>query len=99
MSETAAHLIDHVIPREPIRQWALSLPFQLRYWLSTNPKLQRSVLDIIIRIIAAITDKPIIRKILRHLNLGPDPPPIAPPRPMDDPYLDFSQEASIDTYV
>jgi ribosomal protein S27E len=25
MSQTAAHLVDHVIPHVPVRQWALSL--------------------------------------------------------------------------
>ncbi|MFM8766627.1 MAG: hypothetical protein ACKOD9_02265, partial [Rubrivivax sp.] len=26
MSQTAAHLVDHVIPQVPVRQWVLSLP-------------------------------------------------------------------------
>jgi hypothetical protein len=26
MVETAAHLADHVLPRLPVRQWALSVP-------------------------------------------------------------------------
>jgi len=30
MSQTAAHLLDHVIPRVPVRQWVLSLPIPLR---------------------------------------------------------------------
>jgi hypothetical protein len=28
MTDTAAHLIDHVFPRAPARQWVLSLPFE-----------------------------------------------------------------------
>jgi hypothetical protein len=28
MTERAAHLIDHVLPRAPVRQWVLSLPFE-----------------------------------------------------------------------
>ena len=31
MSDTAAYLVDHVIPYVPTRQWVLSLPFKLRY--------------------------------------------------------------------
>jgi hypothetical protein len=27
MADTAAHLVDRVLPRVPIRQWVLSLPF------------------------------------------------------------------------
>jgi hypothetical protein len=30
MSQTAAHLVDHVIPHVPVRQWVLSLPSPLR---------------------------------------------------------------------
>jgi hypothetical protein len=30
MSQTAAHLLDHVIPHVPVRQWMLSLPIALR---------------------------------------------------------------------
>ena len=26
MSQTAAHLVDHVIPRVPVRQWATAAP-------------------------------------------------------------------------
>ncbi len=28
MSQTAAHLVDHVIPHVPVRQWVLSLPIR-----------------------------------------------------------------------
>jgi hypothetical protein len=33
-----------------------------------------------LRIIAAITHAEVVRKILRHLKLAADPPPIAPTR-------------------
>jgi hypothetical protein len=33
MAETAAHLVDHVFPRLPVRQWVLSFPKRLRYHL------------------------------------------------------------------
>ncbi|HIE94708.1 MAG TPA: IS91 family transposase, partial [Acidobacteria bacterium] len=33
MTERAAHLVDHVFPRVPVRQWGLSLPYRLRYRL------------------------------------------------------------------
>src|SRR4030095_9319295 len=33
MTERAAHLVDGVIPPVPVRQWVLTLPFQLRYLL------------------------------------------------------------------
>jgi hypothetical protein len=34
MDDTAAHLVDLVIPSVPVRQWVLSLPFVLRYRVS-----------------------------------------------------------------
>ncbi len=34
MSQTAAHLVDHVIPHVPVRQWVLSLPTLLRVLLA-----------------------------------------------------------------
>ncbi len=36
MSGTAAHLVDHVIPRVPVRQWVLSLPIPLRVLLAAQ---------------------------------------------------------------
>ena len=33
MVETAAHLIDHVFPRLSVRQWVLSVPKRLRYFM------------------------------------------------------------------
>jgi hypothetical protein len=37
MSNTAAHLVDHVIPDVPLRQWVLSVPFELRLLLAAKP--------------------------------------------------------------
>jgi hypothetical protein len=34
MADTAAHLVDRVLPEAPVRQWVLSLPFALRYRLT-----------------------------------------------------------------
>ena len=38
-AQTAAHLVDHVIPHVPVRQWVLSLPIPLRLLLAAQPKL------------------------------------------------------------
>ena len=40
MVETAAHLADHVMPRLPVRQWVLSVPKRLRYYLQTDAAVQ-----------------------------------------------------------
>jgi len=33
MAQTAAHLVDHVFPHVPVRQWVLSVPKRLRPFL------------------------------------------------------------------
>jgi hypothetical protein len=37
MAETAALLVDEVLPERPLRQWVLSLPHALRFLLATDP--------------------------------------------------------------
>jgi len=49
MAETAAHLTDHVFPRLPVRQWVLSVPKRLRYFLQRDTALQGVVLRIFLR--------------------------------------------------
>ena len=36
MCATAAHLTDRVIPDVPLRQWVLSVPYELRLLLARN---------------------------------------------------------------
>ena len=48
MSQTAAHLLDHVIPHV---QWVLSLPIPLRLLLAAQPKLVTPVLQVVHRVI------------------------------------------------
>jgi hypothetical protein len=45
-AERSAHLIDHVIPPVPVRQFVLSLPVQLRYVLAWRHELCLEVLGI-----------------------------------------------------
>jgi hypothetical protein len=52
MAQTAAHLVDHVIPHVPVRQWVLSLPIPLRLLLAAQPKLVTPVLQVVHRVIA-----------------------------------------------
>jgi len=46
MVETAAHLVDHVFPAEPVRQWVVSLPKRLRYFLIRDARLLNRVVRI-----------------------------------------------------
>ena len=51
MSQSAAHLVEHVIPRVPVRQWVLSLPIPLRLLLAAQPVLVTPVLQVVHRVI------------------------------------------------
>ena len=64
MVETAAHLVDHVFLRLPVRQWVLSLPKRLRYFLQREPAAVNAVLHIFLRIVEAT---------LREHSLGAGP--------------------------
>ena len=70
MVETAAHLVDHVLPPLPVRQWVLSVPTTLRAvarirpFLQHNPAIASAVLRIFLRA---------IRTTLRHASPGAGP--------------------------
>ncbi len=37
MAESAALLVDEVLPHQPMRQWVLSVPFPLRFLFASQP--------------------------------------------------------------
>jgi hypothetical protein len=49
MVESAAHLVDHVFPEAPIRQFVLTFPFPLRFLLAAVPKALTEVLAVVQR--------------------------------------------------
>jgi len=51
MAERAAHLVDHVVPPLPVRQWVLSVPKRLRWHLEREPKAVSTVLPILLRVV------------------------------------------------
>ena len=57
MAETAAHLTDNVIPRQPVRQWMISFPIPLRILLASQPQLLSPVLQVIHRAISGFLIK------------------------------------------
>jgi hypothetical protein len=57
MAETAAHLVDHIIPPVPVRQWVLSFPIPLRILFAAQPQLLAPLLQVIHRIIASFLIK------------------------------------------
>jgi hypothetical protein len=52
MVETAAHLSGHVFPRLPVRQWVLSVPKRLRYFMQRDGAVLNMVLRIFLRVIS-----------------------------------------------
>jgi len=52
MVESAALLVDEVLPHQPMRQWVLSFPFQLRFLFASRPQIMGRVLGIVYRVIA-----------------------------------------------
>ena len=52
MAESAALLVDEVLPHEPMRQWVLSVPFPLRFLFASQPIVMGKVLGVVYRTIA-----------------------------------------------
>src|SRR6266568_9023307 len=47
MAQMAAHLVECVIPWVPTRQWVVSVPMPLRYWMAASQELTAQVHTII----------------------------------------------------
>ncbi len=53
MADSAAHLVDHVLPHAPYRQWTLSLPKHVRYKMVRDPALLTRVQSVFLRTVFA----------------------------------------------
>jgi hypothetical protein len=53
MVESAAHLVDHVFPEQPVQQWVLFFPFPLRFLFATQPEALTQVLAVVQRSISS----------------------------------------------
>ena len=65
MAQTAAHLVDHVIPPVPVRQWVISVPKRLRGFLADRPhaiaaltKIFLDEIERLLRAAAGVTSDP-----------------------------------------
>ncbi len=52
MADSAALLVDDILPHQPMRQWVLSVPFPLRFMFASEPAVMGKVLGIVYRAIA-----------------------------------------------
>ena len=57
MAQTAAHLVDCVISRVPVRQWVLSFPIPLRVLFASHPQLLAPVVQVVHRVIGTFLIK------------------------------------------
>lgn len=57
MVESAAHLVDHVLPEQSIRQWVLTFPYPLRFLFAAQPHVLSQVLGIVFRAISTFLIK------------------------------------------
>ena len=53
MHDTAAHLVDRVLPYAPYRQWVATFPRRVRYHLAADPKLASEALTLVLRVLFA----------------------------------------------
>ena len=51
MADTAARLVDEVLPRVPVRQWVLSFPYEMRYRLAYDGEWVSAVLAVFLRVV------------------------------------------------
>jgi hypothetical protein len=52
MADSAALLVDEVLPHRPMRQWVFSVPFPLRFLFASRPAIMGKVLGIVYLTIA-----------------------------------------------
>ena len=52
-ADTAAHLVDRVLPEAPYRQWVLTFPWELRFLLAMDRKFLSEMLRVFLRTIFA----------------------------------------------
>ena len=53
----AAHCVDHVFPAVPVRQWVLSLPKRIRYYLHHDNQVAGKVLHILLDVLTQTYSK------------------------------------------
>ena len=58
MVDTAARLVDEVLPEVPVRPFVLSLPFEIRYRLAWDGKLIAALLAVFLRAVNAWVSPP-----------------------------------------
>jgi hypothetical protein len=71
MAQTAAHLVERVIPWVPTRQWVVSVPIPLRYWMASSQDLTAKVHTIIRTTIGQYYVNQAVTRGLKRANVQP----------------------------
>ena len=48
-AEVTAHLVDNVLPDAAYRQFVVTFPYQLRYWMAMNSRLNNKIHKLVVR--------------------------------------------------
>src|SRR5499426_1930400 len=71
MAQTAAHLVERIIPWVPTRQWVVSVPVSLRYWMAASQELTAQVHTIIRTTIGQYYVNKAVARGLKRASLQP----------------------------
>ncbi len=70
MVDTAAWLVDRVIPAVPVRQWVLSLPYRVRVLCAYDPAICAGVRRILLRAVSGFYEGKARRRGLPRVRAG-----------------------------
>jgi hypothetical protein len=68
--DTAAHLVDHVLPRVPYRQWVFTFPIPVRLALSRRPHLVTAALQACLRVLFSWQRRRLRRRGVKRPSCG-----------------------------
>ena len=71
MAQQAAHLVEQVLPWVPMRQWVVSVPIPLRYWMSTSRDLTAQVHTVVRTTIAQYYLNQAVKRGVKRQNVQP----------------------------
>jgi hypothetical protein len=71
MAQRAAHLVESVMPWVSTRQWVVSVPMPLRYWMSTSRDLTAQVHTIVRTTIAQYSLNQAVKRGVRRQHVQP----------------------------
>ena len=71
MADTAAHLVDRVLPEVPVRQWVLTVPVALRYRMAFDAGLTAEVATAFVRtVFSSLRRRARERRKIRYPHAG-----------------------------